>query len=84
MMKAKDIIFAWVPNNHIAHVGRIIGHNGDMRLLSGAGLKGWQCIAKWVPVSQLRPLSECDGLGRTFDSHTMKTQRQLKRKQRRL
>ena len=74
------MIFAWVPNNHIKHAGRIIGFNGPMRLLSGAGLKGFQRIAIWVPVTELKPYESVKHLGRTFDSLTQREQRKGSRK----
>lgn len=78
-MKRSDLIFAWVVNDRIQHAGRIIGYNGAMRLLSGAGLKGYQRVAKWVPVQQLQLLSQVSTLmPRTVDSLTLKEQRKRK------
>jgi hypothetical protein len=78
-MKQPDLIFAWVVNDRIRHAGRIIGYNGAMRLLSGAGLKGYQRVAKWVPVQQLELLSKVEHLPRTVDSLTLKAQRALEK-----
>jgi hypothetical protein len=50
-----------------------------MRLLSGAGLKGYQRVAKWVPVQQLELLSKVEHLPRTVDSLTLKAQRALEK-----
>jgi hypothetical protein len=75
----KQLIFAWVVNGRIQHAGKIIGYNGAMRLLSGAGLKGYQRVAKWVPVQQLELLSKVALiLPRTVDSLTLKEQRKRK------
>lgn len=78
MMTAK--YFAWVTGNHIRHAGRIIGFNGPMRLLSGAGLATYQYVAKWCPVEQLRPLEEVAHLPRALESLTLQEQRKRKKR----
>lgn len=77
-MKQPTMYFAWVLNGRIAHAGQIIGYNGCMRLLSGAGLKGYQRVAKWVPVQQLELLSKVAHLPRMVESLTLKEQRKRK------
>lgn len=77
---SNEKLFAWVPSNHIKHAGKIIGHDGCMRLLSGAGLKGYNHYALWVPVTQLKPLEEVTHLGRTVDSLTLREQRKRQKR----
>ena len=67
--------FAWVKNGRIKHAGKIIGYNGPMRLLSGAGMKSYQRIAIWVPVEELEPLDKVAHYPRTTDSYSLKEQR---------
>lgn len=69
------MIFAWVPNNHIRHAGKIIGFNGPMRLLSSAGVRGFQRCALWVPVTELVPYEDVKHLPQAFFSLPQKEKR---------
>jgi hypothetical protein len=73
-----DIKFAWVKNGRIKHAGKIIGYNGPMRLLSGAGMKSYQRAALWVPVEELKPLDQVADYPRTTDSYSQSEQKKRK------
>ena len=79
-MKTNHMKFAWVKNGRIKHAGKIIGTNGPMRLLSGAGMQGYQRTAVWVPVEELKPLNEVAEYPRTTDSYSLKEQRKKEQK----
>ena len=79
-MRPNHIKFAWVKNGRIKHAGTIIGYNGPMRLLSGAGMKSYQRAAIWVPVEELKPLNEVAEYPRTTDSYSLKEQRKKEQK----
>lgn len=78
-MKLGDkIAYAWViGGNCIRHAGFIMGEDGDKFYLVGKGLKGYPYYGVWVEKSEIRPLSECEGFKRAFESHTERDKRKM-------
>lgn len=80
LVNLNNTLFAYVRGNSIFHAGKIIGKSKDMVLLSGKGLKSYPYVAKWVPSSEIIPLSDANNLHRNIESFSESEKRKRRKK----